>query len=81
MFMLFQSVIAFWFSIIFFVPYTGYIVSELKKTEGARGAVKIAMFIAGFSQNLPKKIDAYPDLKRMDRLDFIPHGNENVFIS
>lgn len=82
-FVFFQNPFSFFLPLFFFVPYVGYVIAEIKKTEGARGAVQYAMYVAGYIRNIPKpkELNAHPDLKRMDTLDFMPLGNENYFIS
>lgn len=72
-------------SFVFFVPFTLSIVREVKKKTGLPGALFYLMYAAGYEANLPmKKKDLFtrwPELKRMDTLDFVAFGFENEFLS
>lgn len=70
---------------IFCVPLAVAVTIEAKKKTGLPGAFQYIQYVAGYLGNFPLKKDKllqrWPELKRMDHLDFVPFGFEDEFYS
>ena len=70
---------------LFLLPLVKSVVSEIKKGSALPGALQYIQYAAGYFPNFPMKKEKlfirWPELKRMDHLDFVPFGFEDEFYS
>jgi hypothetical protein len=70
---------------LFLLPLVKSVVSEIKKSSALPGGLQYIQYASGYFPNFPMKKEKllirWPELKRMDHLDFVPFGFEDEFYS